>query len=87
LKFACKFIPWYLHEVDKLTSKKYARTINLLCKDNKVFVKYQAQGGSGANQKKTLRTPFVLRDFNISTDTFAQKFLLVFIFLPLCHWH
>jgi len=32
LKFACKFIPWYLHEVDKLTSKKYAKTINLLAK-------------------------------------------------------
>jgi len=45
MKFACKFIPWYLHEVDKLTSKKYVKTINLLCKDNKVFVKYQAQRG------------------------------------------
>jgi len=30
---------------DKLTSKKYAKTINLLCADNKVFVKYQAQRG------------------------------------------
>jgi len=27
LKFSCKFIPWYLHYVDKLTSKKYAKTI------------------------------------------------------------
>jgi len=27
LKFACKFIPWYLHLVDKLTNKKYAKTI------------------------------------------------------------
>jgi len=44
-KFACKFIPWYLHYVDKLTSKKYAKTINLLCAGNKLFVKYQAQGG------------------------------------------
>jgi len=31
--------------VDKLTSKKYAKTINLLGTGNKVFVKYQAQGG------------------------------------------
>ena len=43
MKFACKFIPWYLHYVDKLTSKKYAKTINLLCAGNKVLVKYQAQ--------------------------------------------
>jgi len=45
LKFACKFISWYLHHVDKLTSKKFAKTINLLCPGNKVFVKYQVQGG------------------------------------------
>jgi len=25
--------------------QKYAKTINLLCAGNKVFVKYQAQGG------------------------------------------
>jgi len=34
-----------LHYVDKLTSKKYAKTINLLCAGNKLFVKYQAEGG------------------------------------------
>jgi len=62
LKFACKSIPWYLHEVDKLTSKKYAKTINLLCKDNKVFVKYQAQGVDGANQKKKLEKIFFQRN-------------------------
>jgi len=45
LKFVCKFIPWYLHLVDKLTNRKYAKTINLLCAGNKVFVKNQAQGG------------------------------------------
>ena len=45
LKFACKFILWYFHLVDKLTSKKYAKKINPLCARNKVFVKYQAQGG------------------------------------------
>jgi len=31
-------------KVDKLTSKKYAKTINLLCAGYKVFVKYQGQG-------------------------------------------
>jgi len=31
-------------QVDKLTSKKYAETINVLCAGNKIFVKYQAQG-------------------------------------------
>jgi len=31
--------------VDKLTNKKYAKTINLLCAGNKVFVKCEAQGG------------------------------------------
>ena len=34
-----------MHYVDKLTSKKYAKTINLLCAGNKLFVKYQAEGG------------------------------------------
>jgi len=36
-----------IHSVvfDKLTSKKYVKTINPLCASNKVFVKYQAQGG------------------------------------------
>ena len=34
-----------MHYVDKLTSKKYAKTINLLCAGNKVFVKFQAQVG------------------------------------------
>ena len=45
LKFACKFIPWYLHYVGKLTSKKYAKTINLLGAGNQLLIKYQAQGG------------------------------------------
>jgi len=34
-----------LHYVDKLTSKKYAKTINLICAGNKLFVKYQTRGG------------------------------------------
>jgi len=45
LKFSCKFLPWYLHLVDKLTSKKYAKTINIRCAANKVFLKYLAQWG------------------------------------------
>ena len=44
LLFACKFIPWYLHSVDKLTSKKYAKKINHLWTGKKNFGKYQAQG-------------------------------------------
>jgi len=44
-----------LHEIDKLTSKKYAETINLICAGNKVFVKYQAQGWG--NPSPSLRTP------------------------------
>ena len=53
LKFACKFIPWYLPKVDKLTSKKYSKTINLLCAGKNFFVKYRAQGGL----TPSLRTP------------------------------
>ena len=45
LKFAWKFILWYLRQVDKLTSKKYAKTINPFCAGIKDFVKYQAEGG------------------------------------------
>jgi len=29
----------------QINTQKYAKTINLLCAGNKVFVKYQAQGG------------------------------------------
>ena len=35
----------FLHEVDKLTSKKYAETINLLFAGNKLFVTCQTEGG------------------------------------------
>jgi len=41
----------------QLTSKKYAKTINFLCPGNKVFVKYQAQGGGYKPQSPPLRTP------------------------------
>jgi len=34
-----------LREVDKFTSKKYSKTINLLCEGNKVIVKYQVPRG------------------------------------------
>ena len=37
--------PQFLHEVDKLTSKKYAETINLLFAGNTVFVTCQTKGG------------------------------------------
>ena len=57
LKFACKFILSYLHYVDKLTSKKYAKTVNLICAGNIVFVKYQVQGGFNPNPP--LRTPLL----------------------------
>jgi len=29
----------------QINKKKYAKTVNLICAGNKVFVKYQAQGG------------------------------------------
>ena len=35
----------FLHEVDKLTSKKYAETINLLFAGNNVFVTCQTKRG------------------------------------------
>ena len=35
----------FLHEVDKLTSNKYAETINLLFAGNKLFVTCQTKGG------------------------------------------
>jgi len=44
LKFACKFIPCYLHLVDKLTNKKHAKTINLLCAGNIVFFNIKFKG-------------------------------------------
>jgi len=34
-----------IQKLDKLTSKMYAKTINIFCADKNVFVKYQAQGG------------------------------------------
>jgi len=46
-------------KVDKLTSKKYAQTINLLCASNKVFGKYESQawaqfgGGHGGRVPPT----------------------------------
>jgi len=35
----------FLHEIDKLTSKKYAEKINLLFAGNKLFVTCQTKGG------------------------------------------
>jgi len=61
LEICLQFIPWYLHQVDKLTNKKYAKTINIFCADNKVFVKCQAQ--TGVNPKPPLRTPLAYCTF------------------------
>jgi len=44
----------------------YAKTINLLCKGNKVFVKYQAQGEDLTPTSSPLRTP-LNELFNSST--------------------
>jgi len=42
----CMQIPTLLFALNRQTNKqKYAKTINLLCAGDKVFVKYQAQGG------------------------------------------
>jgi len=40
----------------QINKQKYAKTLNLLCAGNKVFVKYQVQGGGGLNPTP-LRTP------------------------------
>jgi len=62
-----------------LTSKKYAKTIDLLCEGNKVFVKYQAQG-EGFNPNP-LCTPLPLSDNNaLSVPVFfghRLNFLLI----------
>jgi len=44
----------------------YAKTINLLCKGNKVFVKYQAQGEDLTPTPSPLRAP-LNELFNSST--------------------
>ena len=43
----------------QINEQKYAKTINLLCAGNKVFAKYQAQGGV-LIQAPSLRTPLAL---------------------------
>ena len=35
--------------MDKLTSKKYAKTVNLLCAGNQIFVTHQTQGVFNTN--------------------------------------
>jgi len=45
-----------INKQNRLTSKNYANTVNLLCADNAVFVKYQAQGGFNPKQPP-FRTP------------------------------
>jgi len=43
----------------QINKQKYAKTIHLLCAGNKVFVKYQAQGG-GLIHPPSSRTPLAL---------------------------
>ena len=40
----------------QINKQKYVKIVNLICAGNKVFVKYQAQGG-GFNPNPPLRTP------------------------------
>jgi len=60
-----------LHYIDQLTSKKYAKTVNLICAGNKVFVKYQAQGG--ANPNPPLRTPLLNINYQPSKLAYGRK--------------
>jgi len=39
----------------QINKQKYAKTVNLLCAGNELFVKYQAEGG--VNPNPPLRTP------------------------------
>jgi len=55
-----------------LTSKKYAKTIDLLCEGNKVFVKYQAQGeGFNPNPEFALNSLYIEYIFFIIQDFVA----------------
>ena len=47
-------------QVNKQKVKMYAKTINLLCAGNKIFVTYQTQGGVNP-QTPTLHTPLLVR--------------------------
>jgi len=47
----------------QINKKKYAKTVNLICAGNKVFVKYQAQGG-GVEPQPRLRTPLPMLSFH-----------------------
>jgi len=45
----------FLHEIDKLTSKKYAETINLLFAGNKLVVTCQTKGGVNPSHHPCVR--------------------------------
>jgi len=47
----------------QINKQKYAKTVNLLCAGNKVFVKSQAQGW-GLTPKTPLRTPLCATNVN-----------------------
>jgi len=57
------------------TSKKYAKTIHLLCAGNKLFVKYQAKGG-GLTPNHPLRAPLHPGIVNISANHLFCRSLL-----------
>ena len=48
----------------QINKQKYAKTIHFLCAGNKVFVKYQAQGGVVNPKPPRLRTPLSLTHLN-----------------------
>jgi len=77
-KFACKFIPWYLHYVDKLTSKTYAKTINLLCAGNKLFESCKIESCK-TTQEWRMRMKYA-RKLSIFYYVWKSSKLLVFLF-------
>jgi len=50
----------------QINKQKYVKTIDLLRKDNKVFVKHQSQGGI-FNPNPPLRTPLAVNFFGTNT--------------------
>jgi len=70
-----------------VTSKKYAKTINLLCAGNKVFAKYQAQGWGFNPKTPPLRTPLpslACLTYRHKVDLSNPCFLHVFLMKKLC---
>jgi len=55
----------------QINKQKYAETVNLVCAGNKVFVKYQAQGG--VNPNPPLRTPLLNINYQLSKLAYRRK--------------